>query len=72
MAATFGSMGLTTVLLIDTPSPFAPIEELRAFLHEWENSQYRDHPDAQNAIREVRGYLAMREDKAGSSKGGKG
>lgn len=44
-------------LMIDTPSPFAPRKELQAFIQRMEASEYRDHPDARNAIAQVANYL---------------
>jgi len=50
------------VLLVDTPSPFAPTKELQDFLAEWENSpEAQWSPDLLYSLRAVREYLALEE-----------
>lgn len=47
-------------LLIDTPSPFAPTKRLQDFVKEMEPLA-NQHPEAQEALQEARGYLAERD-----------
>lgn len=41
-------------LLIDPPSPFAPISELRAFIKEWESRPDRNRPEVKISLENAR------------------
>ena len=47
------------MMMIDVPSPFAPKSELEAFLKQYETGPGSETPDAREAVKEVRGYLAL-------------
>jgi hypothetical protein len=46
--------------LIDPPSPFAPMEDLQAFLWEFEAKPHMT-PDEEEALQEVRESIAQRQ-----------
>ena len=48
---------MTPEHMVDTPSPFAPTEELQAFLKAMEEHPDRSAPEIKRAVAEVRGYL---------------
>ena len=48
---------MATEVMIDTPSPFAPISELRDFLKNAANSPNKDRPEMKAAVAKVRQYL---------------
>ena len=51
---------MPTQLLLDPPSAFAPISELRDFLKEHESGPDKDLPEVQNAVAQVRKSLERR------------
>ena len=46
--------------LIDPPSAFSPISELRAFLKQWESDPDKDLPEVQTAVARVKRSLELR------------
>ena len=51
-----------TAYAIDTPGPFAPPTELRAFLTRW--GAKREHPDVDRECRKVEEYLKDQESRS--------
>lgn len=47
-------------VMLDSPMPWAPTQELLDFLAQWSRPDWDDHPEVQQAVQAVKRYLAHR------------